>query len=70
MEILRGDDGKFRILHAGQTVKGLAGRGSPFRAGPFDTERDANSWADTWIDDQVFDSPNEFSPELEYTPAK
>lgn len=66
MEILRGDDGKFRILHAGQIVKGLADRGSSFRAGPFDTEQDANSWADTWIDDQVFDSPNEFSPDLEY----
>lgn len=70
MEILRGDDGKFRILHAGRIVKGLADRGSSFRAGPFDTERDANSWADTWIDDQVFDSPNEFSPELEYTLTK
>lgn len=70
MEILRGDDGKFRILHAGKVVKGLVGRGDAFLAGPFDTHRDADSWADTWIDDQVFDSPNEFSPELEYTPTK
>lgn len=57
MEIFQSDDdGLFRILHAGKVVK----------AGPFDTDREADNWADMWIDDQVFDTPNTLSPPLKY----
>lgn len=66
MNILRGEDGKFRIKHQGKIVVGLRDRGESFKAGPFLTKREADNWADTWIDDQVFDSDNDFSPELEY----
>lgn len=32
--------------------------------GPFNSETEAESWADCNIDDQVFGQPNNFSPEL------
>lgn len=64
MRIVQGDDGKFRITHQGRVVIGLAS--GVDTAGPFETEAQAEAWADMWIDDQVFDSDNEFSPELAY----
>lgn len=65
MDIIRGEDGKFRIRHAEKIVTGL--KTDLFYKPPvFDTHKDADNWADAWIDDQVFDSENWFSPPLEY----
>lgn len=69
MNIEQRDDGKFLIRHQGKIVSGLLGNtnaGGPVKAGPFDTEREAEHWADMWIDDQVFDNCNHFAPSLEY----
>lgn len=69
MKIEQNADGKFVIRHAGKTVAGLLGttdKNGPVKAGPFDTEAEAEGWADMWIDDQVFGRANHFSPPLEY----
>lgn len=51
MDIVRGKNGKWVIIHAGREVDQ-----------DFDTENDAWKWADANIDDQVFDDPNSFTP--------
>ncbi len=56
MEIIQLDN-LWAIAHAGKVVKKR-----------FTSEDDAWSWADSNIDDQVFDEPNSFSPPLEYEP--
>ncbi|WP_067734477.1 hypothetical protein [Novosphingobium naphthalenivorans] len=45
----------FVIRHSGQIVNQR-----------FPTEDDAWAWADMHIDDQVFDSPNNWSPPIDY----
>jgi hypothetical protein len=72
MDIEQTDAGKFVIRHQGKVVSGLLGTTNadgPVKAGPFETEREAEHWADMWIDDQVFDSDNHFAPPLEYRAA-
>lgn len=69
MKIEQTGDGKFVIRHQGKVLMGLLGTTNadgPVKAGPFDTARQAEDWADMWIDDQVFDSDNTFAPPLEY----
>ena len=69
MRIERTSDDKFVIRHQGKIVSGLLWTRAldrPVTLEPFDTERDAEHWADTWIDDQVFDSDNTFGPPLQY----
>lgn len=55
MEILKNASKRWVIVHAGREI-----------AQEFETESEANAWADKWIDDQVFDGPNSFSPPLTY----
>jgi hypothetical protein len=50
-------DNLWAIAHAGRVI-----------AKRFISEREAESWADSNIDDQVFDEPNSFSGPLEYEP--
>ena len=54
MNIERRSD-HFIIVHAGKEIDHT-----------FATEAEAWAWADEFIDDQVFDSPNDFSPPLSY----
>lgn len=49
----RGDH--FVIIHAGKEIDYS-----------FSSEKEAWSWADKFIDDQMFDSPNDLSPPLSY----
>jgi hypothetical protein len=55
MVIGQTDIGTWIIWHGGHRVKK-----------EFSSEREANRWADSNIDDQVFDSPNWFSGPIEY----
>jgi hypothetical protein len=55
MDIVRSENGGFVIIHAGRVIDKA-----------FRTEDEAWSWADEFIDDQFFDSPNDFSPPLVY----
>jgi hypothetical protein len=50
MDVVRGKNGKYVIIHAGREVDK-----------DFDTEGEAWHWADANIDDQVFDDPNWFT---------
>lgn len=56
MEIFEHDN-LWAITHAGKVV-----------AKRFTSEADAWAWADSNIDDQVFDEPNHFSAPLTYEP--
>lgn len=47
MDVIRKSDGGWAIIHAGKEVDK-----------DFVTENDAWSWADEFVDDQAFDSPN------------
>jgi hypothetical protein len=49
----------FVIVHAGKEIDFS-----------FATEAQAWAWADEFIDDQVFDGPNWFSPPLTYRPVR
>lgn len=55
MKILQRADGWWIIQHAGKEIDK-----------DFSTDVEAYGWADENIDDQVFDSPNDFSPPLKY----
>lgn len=59
MKIAQLTNGKWIIHHAGQIIDKV-----------LDTERGADGWADEFIDDQVFDSPNTLAPPLSYMPQK
>ena len=49
---------RFVIIHAGKVIDES-----------FDTREQAEAWADDNIDDQMFDTPNTFSPPLVYRDA-
>lgn len=55
MDIIQRHDGKFVIRHRGREIDEV-----------FGSAMDADRWADEFIDDQVFDTPNDFSPPLKY----
>ncbi len=59
MDVVRNPSGSFVIVHAGREIDH-----------DFATEELAWKWADEHIDDQVFDSPNRFSPSLAYRSQK
>lgn len=61
LEVLRSEDGGFVIIHGGRVIDQT-----------FEAEDDAWSWADEFVDDQVFGSPNWLRPPLVYraTPGK
>lgn len=66
MKIEQNADGKFVIRHSGRIVVGILEMADQNKAGPFDTEQEAEHWADMWVDDQVFGRPNHFAPPLVY----
>lgn len=55
MHILRKFNMKFSIIHANKYIDK-----------EFETMAEAEAWADEFVDDQVFDSPNTLSPPLQY----
>ena len=55
MQVRMNSSGKHEIVHAGQTVDTY-----------FDSKSDAWNWADSNIDDQLYDTPNTISPPLVY----
>ena len=58
MDVIQKSDGGWAIIHAGKEVDI-----------DFDTEAKAWSWADEFIDDQVFDSPNWLCEPIVYRTA-
>lgn len=58
MDVIRKDSGEYRIVHAGREIDRR-----------FETQRQALGWADRYIDDQLFDTPNAFCPPLPYCKA-
>jgi hypothetical protein len=59
MDVLQKSNGKWVIIHAAREV-----------AKDFDTEADAWSWADEYVDDQVTCTPNWLAEPLEYRSPK
>jgi hypothetical protein len=55
MDIQKAKNGKWMIIHAGKFVNRT-----------FETEEAAWTWADSNIDDQVFDGPNCLAPPIVY----
>lgn len=55
MDVLQKSTGKWAIIHAAREI-----------AQDFDTEAQAWSWADEFVDDQVTCTPNRHSPPLVY----
>lgn len=55
MIVTRHPTGEWGVVHAGRWLKQR-----------FSTEAEAERWADSNVDDQMFDGPNCLAPPLEY----